>query len=253
MKTYLIVLLASVAFSAVGQAQTLFESDFEGADFAANNISQDRATLETTSSAFGSSNQYADLNDGSSVPNRGNVFSNAINIGTSAVYTGFLDFNEPDQGSRNDPLQIGFANDDDMQSSTRIAFFLIDDGALTFGSNNTTYTLGSSYSIALSVNTTGSDVVDYFQGQTLNAGEVDLWIKDFGATDWTFVGSDTVITSTLAANQHFGVGTASNAWQQRVLVDNYKVTSGTLVPEPSAFALICGLLGFAWVAIRRRV
>lgn len=116
---------------------------------------------------------------------------------------------------------------------------------------DSTVTNATAWTLHTLLNTTDTDVA--FAGdQTLLANSVQLW-KENSAGEITLV-SSAVFTAGLNLD-NFGFATPSN-WDVNdiLLIDNVGYYDGiALVPEPSTFAMLAGLLALGLVIVRRRI
>lgn len=196
---------------------------------------------ESTSTAFGTPNQFVNYDDSSGSSAR--LLSNDF-LGASGVMTSFsFDFVEPSAGGT-DRVGIGYAiAGGDVLSSGARASVALDDGNILFldsGIGTAAYALDNPYRISMVFNDTLGDLA--FMSENVAAQTAGVWLQDLSTTNAAvYVGSK---NATLAQTTAYRIGFRSfGSAQQQLYIDNISVTA---VPEPSSLALLgvsaCGLM-----------
>ncbi|MCH7225904.1 PEP-CTERM sorting domain-containing protein [Haloferula sp. A504] len=246
-----IALLATLALPS--HAAVLFTEDFEdltananlsgtnSGSFAVTSNLQSVVRDESTSTVFGTPNQYLELFD--TVGNNGFQIQSAEYSQTANAVTTFqFDFYEPSGGGGAN-LNVGFARGDINTSGSRARVFLNDgvvDGLSTTGT--TSYSLDTVYTFYMILNDTDNPVA--YGGGTLAANTADIWLQQSGGGSPYFAGSRTA-TGQKDTTNGYSVGFRTfNGDLQDAIVDNVTLFEGAAaIPEPSSlgFAAIAGL------------
>lgn len=241
------------------QAQVLLTEDFEsytaGNDL--TNASSNWQTVsgiapvirdESTSTAFGATNQYGEFND-TNTTNGIDVRSEAFTEASAAVTTFQFDFYESATAIK-DPFVFGYAPAaKQLNGSENRARGFLTEGTIsnldTVGTNS--YSLDTVNTLYMIFNDSGVGVAN--NGRTTAATSADIWIQQTGGSAY-YVGSVNA-DNTLAANYYVGFRTF-NSQQHDMDIDNVILTTGalTVVPESST-ALLIGLVGLALLCRRR--
>jgi hypothetical protein len=98
----------------------------------------------------------------------------------------------------------------------------------------------------------GFDTLD-FSGTYQPNGDLLLEAELFDGTSTTSLGtiSHTVLSADVVTGDNFGLFTAK-IYAGNAATVVYDSMSVTVVPEPSAYALLSGILALGWIAVRRR-
>lgn len=124
--------------------------------------------------------------------------------------------------------------------------FAGDPGTPTYSDQN--YPMDTLVGMHLVFNNSATEVT-YDSGRILGPNSIDAW-KEIGGT-LSLVGTQQF---TPAALDYLIFGTASTYTAGDLLIDNMRYTEGvTVVPEPSTYAALLGLVALVGVAIRRRL
>ncbi len=285
MKTKLSLLLATAAFTLFGtvNAVVIFSENFEDAGITAGstidaadtafgdinpNVGSGSASLDVVagnSNIFGTGNKYATFIDtnGSS-----GTFAGAGASGTTFsanLVTWQFDFY--DSGLDDGTGRGLFTRLDTAVSNTQSDDYLqvgIQDGSFLIRNNDSTndvtgsYSLNTAYKLSIFANNSGSDVSNYFGGETLENDTYDLWLTQ-GTNASTFIGTGAFGPTADSNNfQGLAIQSFNGASTVDMSVDNFELhdevfTDGlNVVPEPSTMVLV-GLVGLAsLIGIRRR-
>ena len=185
---------------------------------------------ETTSTVFGSPNQYGEFFDASTEFGI-RVLSEQFTEASNAVTTFQFDFYEP-TGGGDGGLTFGYSRDNELSSTKSRARVNLDDGTITglTTTNSNTYSLDTVYTVYMILNDTTSPVA--YDGGTLAASTADIWLQASGGSAY-LAGSVGVVNS--QASQYSVGFTTFSGTLQNVNIDNVSLFEGAAaVAEPSA-------------------
>jgi len=108
----------------------------------------------------------------------------------------------------------------------------------------------------------GTLYMEYISNVTFNVGFTDAAIVDIlaGIGEWDIVMDDTIVISSIDksgdSNIYYNIATSSDSYQWDVVDLGHKyviknITPIVVVPEPSTYAAIFGVLALAWAIYRR--
>lgn len=258
-KRHLILSLSAATLAFPASAANILFDDFESYTVGSNISGQtnwnadNRAGNVTTQDAnFGTSNQYAEINDTSGTGFSSMVHTTKIASGQAVTFS--LDFIATnDQG-----INIGFATstaeNQVLGSSDRTFAASLTNGSI--GGTNATNGFGSgffalnvAYQLKMVLNDSGATV--NYADRTLAANSYDVWIRDLTASGSTYVGTGTFDS---VAGGYNSAARSFNTPTPNYYIDNWSVDEGAIVtpiPEPSVALL--GGLGVLALLRRRRV
>lgn len=219
------------------------------------------ATWESTNNPFASGSIYAYINDTSNTDNLGTRLmttdddSDPNGYGariTGAVTTFSFDFFEPSDAAGDDRsgVKFGYSSADDMNSSEKSFAADLEDGML--GADNgigapadVPYALNTVHRIWMVANDSAAPLVDYMGGQTLDAGQADVWISLGGAAPVYAFSVSRVNPGPHGAGFRSFTGNISE-----LLVDNVRIDTGVAIPEPAGLGVLS--MGAVGLLLRRR-
>lgn len=243
----------------------LFSDDFESYT-AGNNIGTSvwteaagvstymTARDESTSTTFGTPNQYAQLADVGGGSNQFLRLLSSTEIdAANALTTLSFDFYEP-TGGGDSVMRFGYAGNDgtryDLNGGGGRLVSTLNNGTIggvSGGSN--TYSLDTAYSMYMIFNDTNASVS--YAGGSIAAFTAALWLEELGTGSFVFAGSASASNSQDLGGYRIGFRTF-NAEVQTLLVDNVSLFEGapSAIPEPTTTLL--GALGMLALLRRRR-
>ena len=174
------------------------------------------------------------------------------------VITASFDFYNPSAVTEATPPSFAFNVDgiNPVSSSRNIVRFGVDGfGTLGFAGNSgtqtysdNTYPLDTLVGIHLVFNNTASSVT-YANGRILAANSLEAWKEVDGTL--SLVGTTDFAAADL---DYLTFGTNSAYTDGDLIVDNMRYSDGvTVVPEPSTYAMVMGLLALAGMLVHRRM
>jgi hypothetical protein len=263
MHRFIAIAIISVPLaSAPAGAAPLFFDDFEGvtppaAPSSANWATTGGTTTARDSTTFGTLTTYVSIAPVTS----GSLFSNNL-ASLPAVTT--LSFRFVDNtpfstvnNVSNDSLQVGWADDGgDLNSTDQVVKFLLNQGTIRGATGNTltaasagstSYSLGTPHTLNLIYNSSDTATLSDYEGtRDLEPDTAHLYV------DGVYAGA-LVPSATQAARipGRFGFRVFTSNETVNVKVDDVKLLSGAVVPEPATLSLLGGG-ALALLARRRR-
>lgn len=254
------VLLAASLFAAIGlsaDAGIVFSDDFES-DTVGNEPAgwdsvsgTNNITVQSSSTAFGASNQYLNFND---VATGGlSLFKQTTDI-DGVVSTFSFDFYEPDAAG-DASISVGYATaSGDINGSAAMRVSL-DNGTITFSSGQVvagtkTYSEDTAYRFYFIVNDSAVSTAYTSPGggsETLAGGEFDLYFQELSSSTFTYAGTGSIDVGDSLGRLGFRTFSTGD---QVVLLDNVEVVTGVVIPEPASLVLI-GMGGAFLFPVRR--
>lgn len=253
------LLLTALTFVLPASAANILFDDFESYT-AGDNISgetnwnaDNRAGAPTTQDGnfFGATNQYAEINDGSTGGFSSMVHTTKIDAGQVVTFS--LDFIAANDQGINFGFATSTAANQVLGSTDRVFSASLTNGSIG-GTNATSgfgagfFNLDTAYELKVVLNDSGATV--NYADRSLAALSYDVWIRDLVDSGSTYVGTGTF---TSVAGGYNSAARSFNGPTPNYYIDNWSVDEGALVspiPEPSII-LLSGL-GSLLLLRRRR-
>lgn len=247
-KTHLLLTLATAALTSAAIGQFNIVDDFES--YSPGSVSGNIGSF--------------DVIDATSTIGSGQAAQITSQISKSysasgSVITASFDFYNPSDVLESESVRFSLNHGDKINmvsSSAQIIRISMSGGgffAFEYSDGSTvvdsTYPLDTLVTAHLVFNGS-TDPVSY-AGKTLDAKSIDLWKEVDGAL--SFVGSGLIQSGKDLPLTNFGFGTPSAYTSGDLMIDNIRYADGAaVVPEPSTYAVIFGLLSMVGILIHRR-